>query len=152
MNATHQVISKSVMPGIGFILLAWMLFALHDASIKLLVANLSAWQVLFVRSLIVLPACLMLRRRTGVATEVPPLVRGRLMVNALIYALAWIAYYTAARSLQLAELETVYYASPIVTTVLAAVLLRESVPLSRWSGLAIGFFGGVARLRSDWSE
>ena len=141
MNATHQVISKSVMPGIGFILLAWMLFALHDASIKLLVANLSAWQVLFVRSLIVLPACLMLRRRTGVATEVPPLVRGRLVVNALIYALAWIAYYTAARSLQLAELETVYYASPIVTTVLAAVFLRESVPLSRWSGLAIGFLG-----------
>ena len=42
MNATHQGISKSVMPGIGFILLAWMLFALHDASIKLLVANLSA--------------------------------------------------------------------------------------------------------------
>jgi drug/metabolite transporter (DMT)-like permease len=143
MMALKQGATKGIMPGIGFIMLAWLLFALHDASIKLLVANLSAWHVLFVRSLIVLPACLILRRRSGDPAPVPQQARARLLVNALVYALAWIAYYSAARELQLAELETVYYASPIIATGLAAILLHESVPLSRWSGLAIGFLGVV---------
>ena len=152
MMALKQGATKGIMPGIGFIMLAWLLFALHDASIKLLVANLSAWHVLFVRSLIVLPACLILRRRSGDPAPVPQHARARLLVNALVYALAWIAYYSAARELQLAELETVYYASPIIATGLAAILLHESVPLSRWSGLAIGFLGVVLRLCSNRSH
>ncbi|MFL5334092.1 MAG: DMT family transporter [Geminicoccaceae bacterium] len=137
----REVAAGSLSRGVGYIVAAWFLFALHDASIKLLVADLSAWQVLFVRSLVVLSVCLLLRRRSEPASAVPREARGRLLVNAQVYAFAWIAYYTAARDLQLAELETVYYASPVITTVLAAILLRERVALSRWSGLAIGFLG-----------
>ena len=72
---------------------------------------------------------------------------GRLLLNAIVYTLAWVAYYTAARDLQLAELETIYYVSPVITTVLAVLLLGEHVPLRRWMALSIGFAGVVLACR-----
>ena len=101
------------------------MFALHDAAVKLLVSDLSAWEVLFARSLVVLPLCLFLRQRPRARAATSWPVRRLLLLNAIIYALAWVAYYSAARDLQLAELETVYFASPLIATALAVVLLKE---------------------------
>ncbi len=129
--------------GIGAVLAAWFAFAMHDATVKLLVADASAWQILFARSLIILPICLVLRWRTHREAVITGSVRGVLALNAVIYALAWVAYYSAARDLQLAELEVVYFASPIIATVLAVMLLGERVPRSRWLALAVGFVGVV---------
>jgi drug/metabolite transporter (DMT)-like permease len=135
--------------GVGHVVLAWLLFALHDASVKLLVADLSAWQVLAARSLVVLPICLLAMDRRpprpggGAALAARPRILGLLGLNGAVYALAWVAYYSAARDLQLAELETVYYASPVITTALAVLLLRERVPPIRWAALGIGFAGVV---------
>ena len=44
--------------GVGAVIVAWLAFAMHDATVKLLVADASAWQVLFARSVLVLPFCL----------------------------------------------------------------------------------------------
>ena len=87
--------------GIGGVLAAWFAFALHDATVKLLVAEASAWQILFARSLIILPICLVLRRRARREAVITGSVRRVLVLNAVIYALAWVAYYSAARDLQL---------------------------------------------------
>jgi drug/metabolite transporter (DMT)-like permease len=135
--------SALVLSGSACVVAAWFLFALHDASVKLLVADLSAWQVLFARSLVVLPLCGLAGGQRCIAGVVKAPIRGRLLLNALVYALAWVAYYTAARDLQLAELETIYYLSPVIATVLAVLLLGEQVPLPRWIALAIGFLGVV---------
>jgi drug/metabolite transporter (DMT)-like permease len=127
--------------GVGAVIVAWLAFAMHDATVKLLVADASAWQVLFARSVLVLPFCLALRRRARPNVRVAWPVRRVLLLNAVVYALAWIAYYSAARDLQLAELETVYFASPILATALAVALLGERVPQSRWLALGVGFAG-----------
>lgn len=127
--------------GSGAVLAAWFLYALHDAGIKLLVANLSAWQILFASSLVVLPVSAWLRRRARPAGAMTWSVRWLLAANALIYAAGWIAYYSAARHLQLAELETVYFASPVIATILAVGLLGERVTGSRWLALGLGFVG-----------
>ena len=101
------------------------MFALHDATVKLLVSDLSAWEVLFARSLVVLPLCFLLRQRPRARAATPWPVRRLLLLNAVIYALAWVAYYSAARHLQLAELETVYFASPLIATALAVAAARS---------------------------
>jgi drug/metabolite transporter (DMT)-like permease len=129
--------------GVGAVLAAWFAFALHDATVKLLVTHASAWEVLFARSLIILPFCLALQRQAGPRLRLAWPVRRVLVLNAVIYALAWIAYYSAARHLQLAELETVYFASPIIATLLAVIILGEHVPQGRWLGLGVGFAGVV---------
>jgi len=139
--------SALVLSGSACVVAAWFLFALHDASVKLLVADLSAWQILFARSLVVLSLGGLAGGRRCLQGMISAQVRGRLLLNALIYALAWVAYYTAARDLQLAELETIYYLSPVIATVLTVLLLGEQVPLPRWIALSIGFFGVVLACR-----
>jgi drug/metabolite transporter (DMT)-like permease len=69
-----------------------------------------------------------------------PVLRPMFLRSFLILT-AWLCYYTAARDLQLAELTTIYYAAPIIITVLSVLVLGEKVPLARWSAVAIGFAG-----------
>jgi drug/metabolite transporter (DMT)-like permease len=151
--APLQAGSGPILHGVACTVGAWFLFALHDASIKVLVSDLSAWQILFARSVVILPLCLLLQGRerclAGVADRS---VRPLLLLNAFVYALAWVAYYTAARSLQLAELETIYYVSPVITTLLAVLLLKESVAAANWLALAVGFAGVLIACRPQGAE
>jgi drug/metabolite transporter (DMT)-like permease len=144
---TSRSLAGGALPGILCIVGAWFLFSLHDAAIKLLVADLSAWQVLCVRSAMLLPLCLAIGGRRCLAGLTTSPVRGQLVLGAVVYALAWVAYYAAARYLQLAELETIYYVSPLLTTALAVLLLKERVPLPRWAALLVGFAGVVLACR-----
>ena len=52
---------------------------------------------------------------------------------------AWLSYYSAARDLPLAQLLTLYFAAPLMTTLLATPMLGERVPASRWISVVIGF-------------
>jgi drug/metabolite transporter (DMT)-like permease len=52
-------------------------------------------------------------------------------------------YYTAGRDLQLAEMTTLYYFAPVLTTVLAIIFLKEQITLARVGAASIGFFGVI---------
>jgi len=131
-----------ILGGAACVALAWFLFSVHDASVKLLVAGLSVWQVLFVRSAIIVPVCFLVNSRQSLTGVLAPGIWLRILFAALVYACASLAYYSAARHLQLVELETIYFASPLIATLLAVMLLGERVPLERWLALLIGL-GGV---------
>ena len=64
-----------------------------------------------------------------------------MLVRSAFTLAAWLCYYNAARSLQLAELTTIYYAAPFIVTVLSVLILGETVPLLRWLAVFIGFVG-----------
>lgn len=120
---------------------SFFLFSLQDASVKWLVAALPVWQVLFVRSVTIFAICAAIGRGSGLRrASTSPILKPMLVRNLLLLA-AWLSYYTAARDLGLAELTTLYYASPIVTTLLAVPFLREVVPPSRWVAVVTGFVG-----------
>ena len=119
--------------------MAYALFSSQDAAIKLLVEGISVWQVLFFRSAVILAGCgaaggLDLFRQTV------PIVKPMLLRSFLILA-AWLSYYTAAKHLQLAEMTTIYFAAPVIVTILSVFVLKEEVPLLRWAAVAIGFVG-----------
>jgi drug/metabolite transporter (DMT)-like permease len=130
-----------VLAGILFVSLAYFLFTVHDAVVKLLVVAIPVWQVLFFRSLTILAGCLIFGRRAiFVEAARSPIVKP-MFLRSLLILTAWLCFYTAARDLQLAELTTIYYAAPIIVTVLSIFLLKEKVPLIRWGAVAIGFLG-----------
>ncbi|TIV42317.1 MAG: DMT family transporter [Mesorhizobium sp.] len=118
---------ERVLAGILFTAAAYFLFSAQDASIKLLVAGMTVWQIMFVRSITVLLAC--------------GAIGGKRLVRSAFTLAAWLCYYNAARSLQLAELTTIYYAAPIIVTVLSVLILGETVPLLRWIAVFVGFVG-----------
>ncbi|MGE0418600.1 MAG: DMT family transporter [Acetobacteraceae bacterium] len=127
--------------GIALGVLAYGLFAVHDAAIKFLVETLSVWQVLFFRSATILTACLAIGRRDLLQRAVTTPLKRTLAFRAVITMTAWLCYYTAARSMGLAQLLTLYFAAPIMVTLLAARVLKEDVTRARWSAVVVGFVG-----------
>lgn len=95
------------------------------------------------RGIVVIIMCLFIGR-IGIVLELwrsknRTLILGR----GLMTLAAWVMYYTAGRELQLAEMTTLYYVAPVITTVLAVMFLKETLTLARVGGTAIGFFGVV---------
>jgi drug/metabolite transporter (DMT)-like permease len=133
----------TVLRGIAFSLAGYFLFSLQDATIKWLATGFTSPQILFMRSVVVVPFCLVLFG-PGVAPRalVSPM-RWRLLVRSIVIVIAWAFYYTAARYLQLAELVTIYFSSPLLVAALAPLILREHVTWSRWLSVGIGFAGVI---------
>lgn len=133
--------SDRVPLGIGLGVVAYSLFALHDTTNKWLVGHFPVWQVLCFRSGMITLACLLIGRRALLTRALAtPHKRGLLGRGALTLA-AWLLYYSAARHLPLAQLLTLYFSSPIMTTLLAIPLLGERVSGPRWIALGLGFAG-----------
>lgn len=132
---------ERVLAGILLTGAAYLLFSMQDASIKLLVAAMAVWQIMFFRSATILVACAAIGgRRVFEETARSPIV-GPMFVRSGFTLAAWLCYYNAARHLQLAELTTIYYAAPVIITVLSVVMLGEKVPTLRWLAVLIGFAG-----------
>jgi drug/metabolite transporter (DMT)-like permease len=127
--------------GIGLGVLAYAMFSMHDASIKWLVAELPIWQVLFCRSLTIVIFCLAFGRAKLLARALATPLKPNLAVRGAVTLVAWLCYYTASRSLPLAQLLSLYFASPLAVTVLAGPLLGEHVTRARWGAVLVGFAG-----------
>ena len=132
---------ERVLAGILFTGAAYFLFSMQDASIKLLVAGIAVWQIMFVRSITILVATAAIGGRRLFEDSARSPIVGPMFVRSAFTLAAWLCYYNAARYLQLAELTTVYYAAPIIVTVLSVIMLGEKVPMLRWLAVLIGFAG-----------
>ncbi len=134
---SHDATTIGILLGI----LAYGLFSVHDATIKLLVEHLPVWQVLFFRSLTILVASLLIGRRHLLERAIETPMKWPLIFRGLITMAAWLCYYTASRSLPLAQLLTLYFAAPLIITMLAVPLLGEVVTPARWIAVSVGFVG-----------
>lgn len=127
---------------------AYALFSVQDSAIKWLASGLGGvaipvWQILFARSLFIVACTLVIGRTAMLERAVRTPFKAKLVVRAAITLVAWLCYYSASRALPLAQLLTLYFAAPVITTVLAVPLLGEQVPPARWASVAVGFAGVV---------
>ena len=129
--------------GIGLGVLAYAAFAVHDADIKWLVQDLSIWEVVFVRSLTIFVYALLAGGRNLAVRAVTTPMRLPLAGRGALLLTAWLLYYLASRDLPLAQMLTLYFAAPVLTTILAAPLLGERVTRARWLSVGLGFVGVV---------
>jgi drug/metabolite transporter (DMT)-like permease len=132
-----------MMAGIGLTILAYFIFAFHDAAIKWLIATVPVWQILFFRSIVILIGCVAVGRGALLMRAVDTPIKWQLILRGFIIFAGWVCYYSAARDLQLAELTTIYFAAPILVTVLAIPMLGEQVTGWRWAAVLLGFAGVV---------
>ncbi|MEQ1952989.1 DMT family transporter [Mesorhizobium sp. CN2-181] len=140
-NATIVDPADRVLLGILLTSVAYALFSAQDAAIKLLVAGISVWQVMFFRSVVVLAGCLASGGTPLFRDAIrSPIVKPMLLRSVLTLS-AWLCYYTAAKYLQLAEMTTIYFAAPVIVTTLSVLILGEQVPLLRWGSVLLGFIG-----------
>jgi drug/metabolite transporter (DMT)-like permease len=125
---------------------AYTLFSAHDAMIKGVITALPVPQIIFVRGLVVVTLCLAIGRQDVVLGLWRSKNRAMILGRGLMALAAWVMYYSAGRELQLAEMTTLYYVAPVLTTVLAVIFLKEQLTLARVGGAAIGFFGNVVAI------
>ena len=139
--------TNSRMQGVFLGLAGFGIFPAHDALVKWLIKDLSVWQIMFVRSSVIL---LLVSSMNGLrpfpkAFRSP--VRSLLGLRALIIVGAWALYYSAARYLALGELVTIYFGSPILVALMAGPILREQMTAERWLAVFVGFAGVVIACR-----
>ncbi|MDE2517746.1 MAG: DMT family transporter [Rhodospirillales bacterium] len=130
-----------VLAGMGLGALAYAMFSVHDAGIKWLVAILPVWQVVWVRSGLITAFCLLTGRTRLVERAIASPVRATSLWRGIMVLVAWLFYFTASRRLPLAQMTSLYFAAPLMVTVMAAPMLGERVSRGRWAAVALGFAG-----------
>jgi drug/metabolite transporter (DMT)-like permease len=135
--------ANSVIAGMLLGVGSYALFALNDATNKYLVTFLPVAQALFFRSLTITLGCLAVGRTQSVSTMIVSPVLKRMLFRAVITLVAWLCYFSAAPMLPFAQMMTLYFASPILTTLLAIPILGERVSAIRWISIFAGFTGVV---------
>ncbi|HTV95397.1 MAG TPA: DMT family transporter [Steroidobacteraceae bacterium] len=143
--------SNSSIQGVVLGLAGFFVFPLHDALAKLLVRDLSVWEIMFVRSSIILLIVCLINGTAPFPRAYRSPVRSLLAIRALIIVAAWALYYSAARWLALGELVTIYFGSPILVALMAGPVLREQVSSGRWLAVGAGFVGVIIACRPGWS-
>jgi len=129
--------------GVLFAIGAYFMFSWQDAAVKWLATSYAVPELLFLRSITIVLLCLALGGRPLLIQAVASRRKLALLFRGAVILAAWLCYYSASRRLQLAEMVTIYFAAPLIITVLSVFLLHEHVRWQRWAATLLGFLGVV---------
>ena len=136
---------RSHRPMLGALLgfLSMSFFSAQDAVIKLLTAGYSLFQILFMRSAVMLlPLLLVLLWRYGREAFSTRRPRDHLL-RVLLNFVAFLSYYFAISRLPLGQATAIALSAPLFMTALSGPLLGEVADRKRKLVLAVGFVGVV---------
>lgn len=128
--------------GVGFLVLAMLIFSLQDIAVKAIGGDYSVMQIVTLRSIVAMPCTLLLFRlegRRGWPTTPQP--RLEYWRGAFLF-LSYTTHFMGLAALPLAEIAAIKFSGPLMITLLAVFLLGELVGPRRWMALLVGF-GGV---------
>lgn len=127
--------------GIASLTLGVMLFSTQDAIIKSISHDYSVTFAMVMRCLVALPLLLlMVHLECGLAKLKSPLFWA-LVMRGCILLVAYTTYYMGLPALPLAEAIALFFAAPIIVTVLSVPMLGEKVSGQSWAAIALGFTG-----------
>lgn len=146
-TSTTSAVASHTPQGILCILAGMVLFAGQDAMMKLLIGPYTVWQLIGVRAVItafiLIPAILMLGGEHRLAT---PYWRLYVLRGAL-FAVGFSLFYAGFPYMTFASLVTIFFAAPLITAVMAAFFLGESIGIHRKVALAAGFLGVIISMK-----
>ncbi|NNE04472.1 MAG: DMT family transporter [Xanthomonadales bacterium] len=151
MNSGGHAVRQDSISAITFMLLAIFLLATMDVSIKRLVESYPSIQVVFLRCLFSAPwfaAWILLRNRKLFR---PARLRHHLL-RALIGIVMLYAVAECFRELPLADAYAIFFAAPLLITVLSGVIMKEPAGTVRLVAAMIGFGGVLVVLKPGASS
>jgi drug/metabolite transporter (DMT)-like permease len=141
-HSMHAETRPNILPGLLMAGSAYLIFTVQDVLVRLLVkADMPIWQVLLIRSLCIVIICLCMKGPSVVVESLVSPSRLSLIARGVFILSAWLCYYTASKTLLYGQLVTIYYAAPIIITILSIFMLNERVTSSRWVAVIVGFVG-----------
>jgi drug/metabolite transporter (DMT)-like permease len=133
--------------GIALKIASALAFTLMSAGVKLVTERYPIGEVVFFRSAFALvPLLVWLSWRGDLINAVrTDDLKGHLL-RGIISTSGMFAGFVALSYLPLSDAVAIGYASPLITVVLAALVLKETVRAYRWSAVVIGFVGVIIML------
>lgn len=127
--------------GVGFLLVGLLIFSLQDIAVKWIGGDYSVIQIVVLRSIIALPATLVLFRLEG--SRGRPTTKRHMLeyVRGFFYFLSFTTYMMGIAALPLADVATIRNSAPLMITFLSVVWLGETVGPRHWLALFVGFVG-----------
>jgi drug/metabolite transporter (DMT)-like permease len=127
--------------GISITILGGLCFAIQDAGIKWLSAEIAVLQILFLRSLFGLvflgTSSIFSGEAISFRVHRPWLLAARSGLNIL----SWVLFFTSLKYLPLATAVALFFSFPLFLTIISVPLLGESVGMRRIIAIIVGFAG-----------
>jgi drug/metabolite transporter (DMT)-like permease len=133
--------------GVWFLIAGIAIFSFQDVAIKWLSGGYTVHEIMLVRSVVALPAIVVIAWFSeGLRALIPkrPWVH---LVRACATFFAYTLYYLGLADLPLADAATLYYSAPLFITLLAIPFLSEHVGWRRGLAIVVGFAGVLVILR-----
>lgn len=136
ISGLHKLFS----PGVKLMLIASIAFALMNVSVKS-IGHIPVFEIILFRAVITLLISYGILRKK----KISPWGRNHkfLMARGFFGALGLICYFYTLQQMQLANAIVIHYLSPVFTTLIALVFLKESVRGIQWIAFAISFTGVI---------
>lgn len=127
--------------GIVAVLIAMALFVANDSLIKLAGEVLPVTQIMVVRGAMAIVLMSIFVAATVPATVWRQAFRPRVVLRATLEATLAALFLFALPHITLADMTAIQQATPIILTILSAVVLKEAVGWHRWTAVGTGFLG-----------
>lgn len=133
--------------GIASLAFGVMLFSTQDAIIKSISHDHAVTLAMAIRCVVSLPLLLLLVHfECGIAKLRSPLFWALVMRGGILLV-AYTTYYMGLPALPLAEAIALFFAAPIIVTILSVPMLGEKVSGQSWAAIALGFIGVLVILQ-----
>ena len=135
-----------------YMLVACICFGLNSILVRLAAEDVHPFEVAFFRNLFAFVFILMIvlpRDRLAIFRAKRP---GILTLRGGLNAASMLAWFYAVPLLPLADLTALGFTAPLWATVLAALVLGETVRLRRWTATAIGFLGALVIIQPGFQQ
>ena len=126
-------------------------FAINDAAMKYLVADMAVSEAVILRGVIAVVAALIILWQAKQLFTLPAIWSRPVLVRALFEAAVVVTYMQALRLMPLGLATAILQATPLMITAFAAISGKETVGFARWMAVLIGFLGVLMIVQPDSS-
>lgn len=144
--------STSQRNGVLLAILAFALFATHDAMIKSLGSNYAVFQIMFFSVLFGFPPIALAMSADRAIDNFRPHHPWWLAIRTTAQLSAQSCAFYAFTVLPLADVYAILFATPLLITALSVPMLGETVRLRRWIAILVGLVGVLIVLRPGATE
>ena len=138
---TNAIRADRASLGISITVIGGLCFAIQDAGIKWLSAEIAVLQILFLRSLFGLVFLGVSTRISGEAISLKVNRPWLLVARSGINILSWVLFFTSLKYLQLATAVALFFSFPLFLAIISVPLLGETVGIRRILAIVVGFVG-----------
>lgn len=133
-------------------LVAFGIYATHDAVVKLMGADYSPFQLIFFSVLFSFPLAMLMMMRDPNPGTLKPVHPWWMALRTAASVVTGISAFYAFTVLPLAQVYVIVFAAPLIITILAIPILGEKVRIRRWIAIIVGLGGVMVVMRPGSTE